>query len=518
MSSPAQVFSAHLLATLIAGGVEHIYLAPGSRSQSLAIAADQLARADRVKLHVRIDERAMAFTALGTALASQKPVAIITTSGTAVANLHPAVLEAHHAGVPLLLLTADRPDELRGVGANQTTDQIGLFGPAVQHVFDVEAPDSENDQAARALDVGQAALDLIANQPGPIQLNLAFREPLSSQTPDAAQVFVEAPTVNIEQVAEFAVLPAEPKTIVVAGAGAGEAAVELAESFGWPIFAEPSSGARYGANAIANYRRLLENEHELAKEIERVIVFGKPTLSRKINALFFNSSIETIVVRSKSHGNFDVAHRAAQIVDEISVSDEVDFEWLNTWRNVDKEYVVSTTNELNRANIVREIYTATTDGDCLLIGASRMIRIADEFAPVKPLAVFSNRGLAGIDGTISTATGIAIAYPNDGGFTRALLGDLTALHDVGGLAIDPLDGEMNLQVVVVNDGGGSIFEGLEVAKAKDSFERVFRTRQNVDFWHLAEAYGWQYSRVERLEQLAPALQQTGRVLVEIALG
>jgi 2-succinyl-5-enolpyruvyl-6-hydroxy-3-cyclohexene-1-carboxylate synthase len=368
------------------------------------------------------------------------------------------------------------------------------------------------------LDVGQAALDLIANQPGPIQLNLAFREPLSSQTPDAAQVFVEAPTVNIEQVAEFAVLPAEPKTIVVAGAGAGEAAVELAESFGWPIFAEPSSGARYGANAIANYRRLLENEHELAKEIERVIVFGKPTLSRKINALFFNSSIETIVVRSKSHGNFDVAHRAAQIVDEISVSDEVDFEWLNTWRNVDKEYVVSTTNELNRANIVREIYTATTDGDCLLIGASRMIRIADEFAPVKPLAVFSNRGLAGIDGTISTATGIAIAYPNDGGFTRALLGDLTALHDVGGLAIDPLDGEMNLQVVVVNDGGGSIFEGLEVAKAKDSFERVFRTRQNVDFWHLAEAYGWQYSRVERLEQLAPALQQTGRVLVEIALG
>ena len=518
MSAPAQVFAGNLLATLVAGGVEHIYLAPGSRSQALAIAADQLARAGRVKLHVRIDERSMAFSALGTALASQRPVAVITTSGTAVANLHPAVLEAHHAGVPLLLLTADRPDELRGVGANQTTDQIGLFGPAVQHVFDVEAPVEDEDEAQSAQELAAAALELIANQPGPIQLNLAFREPLSSQTPNAAELFIEVaePTIDYEPI--FTVLSAEPNTVVIAGAGAGEAAVELAESFGWPIFAEPSSGARYGANTISNYRRLLENNHELVSEIERVIVFGKPTLSRKINALFFNEAIETVVVRSKSHGHFDVAKRAAQIVDEISVDDEVDFDWLSAWRTVDKEFEVATSAELDRANIVREIYAATSDGDCLVIGASRMIRVADEFAPVKPLAVFSNRGLAGIDGTISTATGVALAYPNDGGITRALLGDLTALHDVGGLAIDHQDGELNLQIVVVNDGGGSIFEGLEVAEAKDSFERVFRTKQNVDFWHLAEAYGWQYSRVERLEQLAPALQQTGRVLVEIALG
>jgi len=517
MSSPAQEFSAHLLATLVAGGVEHFYLAPGSRSQSLAIAADQLARAGKVKLHVRIDERVMAFTALGTALVSQKPVAVITTSGTAVANLHPAVLEAHHAGVPLLLLTADRPEELRGVGANQTTDQIGLFGPAVQHVFDVDAPNADEDQPARANQIAVAALELIANQPGPIQLNLAYREPLSGLTPDAAQLSVSAPEVELSNQAEFAVLSAQPNTVVIAGAGAGEAAVELAESFGWPIFAEPSSGARYGANAIANYRRLLENGHELAKEIERVIVFGKPTLSRKITALFFNESIETIVVRSKSHGIFDIANRASQIVDEISVDDEVDFDWLTSWRNVDKEFEIKIDSELTRANIIREIYEATTDGDCLVLGASRMIRVADEFAPIKPLAVFSNRGLAGIDGTISTATGIALAYEIDGGFTRALMGDLTALHDVGGLAIDAADGELNLQIVVVNDGGGSIFEGLEVSKAKESFDRVFRTKQNVDFWHLAEAYGWQYSRVERLDQLGPAMQQTGRVLVEIAL-
>ncbi|MEY4320510.1 MAG: hypothetical protein RLZZ471_451 [Actinomycetota bacterium] len=517
MSVPAQIFSANLLATLVAGGVEHIYLAPGSRSQSLAIAADQLARAGKVKLHVRIDERSMAFSALGTALASQRPVALITTSGTAVANLHPAVLEAHHAGVPLLLLTADRPDELRGVGANQTTDQIGLFGPAVQHVFDVEAPVADEDEATSAQELAAAALELIANHPGPIQLNLAFREPLSSLTPDAAAIFVDVAEPEITYEPIFAVLDAQPNTVVIAGAGAGETAVELAESFGWPLFAEPSSGARYGANAIANYRRLLENNHDLVEEIQRVIVFGKPTLSRKVNALFFNEAIETVVVRSKSHGHFDIAKRASQIVDEISVDDEVDFDWLTKWRSVDKNFEAQISNQLDRPNIIREIYEATGDGDCLVLGASRMIRVADEFAPVKPLAVFSNRGLAGIDGTISTATGVALTYPKDGGITRALMGDLTALHDVGGLAIDAQDGELDLQLVVVNDGGGSIFEGLEVAQAKDSFDRVFKTKQHVDFWHLAEAYGWKYVRVESLAQLAPALQATGRVLVEIAL-
>jgi 2-succinyl-5-enolpyruvyl-6-hydroxy-3-cyclohexene-1-carboxylate synthase len=384
-------------------------------------------------------------------------------------------------------------------------------------VFDVEAPVADEDEAASAQELAAAALELIANQPGPIQLNLAFREPLSSLTPDAAEIFVKVsePEINYEPI--FAVLSAAPKTIVIAGAGAGEEAVELAESFGWPIFAEPSSGARYGANAIANYRRLLENQHELISEIERVIVFGKPTLSRKINALFFDGSIETVVVRSKSHGHFDIAKRASQNVDEITVDEEVDFVWLAKWRALDQGFQINSSDELNRANIVHEIYQATTDGDCLVLGASRMIRVADEFAPVKPVAVFSNRGLAGIDGTISTATGVALAYPNDGGITRALMGDLTALHDVGGLAIDSQDGELNLQVIVVNDGGGSIFEGLEVAQAKDSFDRVFKTKQNVDFWHLAEAYGWKYLRVESLPQLAPALETTGRVLVEIAL-
>jgi 2-succinyl-5-enolpyruvyl-6-hydroxy-3-cyclohexene-1-carboxylate synthase len=527
--APAQVFAANFLANLVElAEIRHIYLAPGARSQALAVAAEQLASAGKVKLHVRIDERSMGFSALGTALATQTPSILITTSGTAVANLHPAVLEAHHSGVPLILLTADRPAELRGVGANQTTEQVGLFGAAVPVVFDVEAPSLDVNEVERATDLAGAVSAAVAATPGPVQVNLAFREPLSSALPDAAKIAVaEKSQPQEENELEWAILDASVATVVIAGAGAGEEAVELAESFGWPLFAEPSSGARFGLNAIVGYRRLLQNQHELTKQIRRVIVFGKPTLSRQVTALFFDGDIETVVVRSKTHGLFDVARRATQFVDEISVDSEVDFSWMAAWRAADSEKEFVFENKLDRANLIRELYLASDQNDCIVLGASQLIREADSVAPAKAVAVFSNRGLAGIDGTIATATGIAIAnhdfFSDHGvesvGITRALMGDITALHDVGSLAFDQQDADLNLQVIVGNDGGGTIFETLEIATTIDdqAFDRLFRTRQNVDFWHLAEAYGWQYIRVERLEQLAEALQARGRVLIEVLL-
>jgi 2-succinyl-5-enolpyruvyl-6-hydroxy-3-cyclohexene-1-carboxylate synthase len=527
--APSQIFAANLLANLVSAvDLAHVYLAPGARSQALAVAAEQLASAGKIKLHVRIDERSMGFSALGTALATQTPVAVITTSGTAVANLHPAVLEAHHSGVPLLLLTADRPEELRGVGANQTTEQVGLFGAAVPVVFDVEVPSADVDEAQRARELAAAVAASLSEQLGPVQLNLAFREPLSSAMPDASTILPSVPAATTETTdVEWAILDASVPTVVVAGAGAGEDAVELAESFGWPLFAEPSSGARFGLNAIVSYRRLLQQKIDLVSQIKRVIVFGKPTLSRQINALFFDEAIETVVVKSKTHGIFDVAHRASSFVDEISVDDEVDFEWLAAWRqaDVENEYVFG--DKLDRATLVHEVYSATETKDCIVLGASRLIREAESIAPAKAVAVFSNRGLAGIDGTIATATGIAIAnhdfFVDHGvdsiGVTRALMGDITALHDISSLAIDSHDGELNLQVIIGNDGGGTIFETLEIANTIDdqAFDRLFRTRQTADFWHLAEAYGWQYIRVERLEQLAPALQTRGRVVIEVLL-
>lgn len=521
-NSPAQVFAAHLLASFAKAGVRNFFIAPGARSQALAIAAGQLAKAGKIDLRVRLDERSLGFTALGAALISGEPSVIITTSGTAVANLHPAVLEANHSGVPLILLTADRPHELRGVGANQTTNQIGIFGDAVRECLDVPAPNGNDGEILEAAQIAvnaiSSAMGYEGEQPGPVQLNLAFREPLSATSPNAAELNPRISLPDIyEPHPEFAVLSADRPTVVVAGAGAGDDAVELAEAFGWPLFAEPSSGARMGSNAILGYRNLLENHPELSGDISRVIVFGKPTLGRAVIRLLFKSEVEVVVVRSKTMGHFDVSRRASHVVDEITVDDEVDFEWLERWRQADAAIVHQASDVLDRRALIEAVWEKNTGADQLLLGASRLIREADAWAPAKAIRVFSNRGLAGIDGTVATGTGIALIERE--GTTRVLLGDLTLLHDASSLVIDRLDGDLNLQVIVGNDNGGSIFGGLEMASTLDSetFERLFTTPQNVDLWHLAQAYGWGYERVETLGQLDEALAKTGRVLIDVRL-
>jgi 2-succinyl-5-enolpyruvyl-6-hydroxy-3-cyclohexene-1-carboxylate synthase len=425
------------------------------------------------------------------------------------------------------LLTADRPHELRGVGANQTTNQVGLFADAVRECFDVPAPNGHDREFAEAV---QLAIDAISismgydgDQPGPVQLNLAFREPLSALEPNAAALNPQIQLPEIfEPKPEFALLSAAVPTVVIAGAGAGDDAVELAEAFGWPLFAEPSSGARSGANAILGYRNLLEPEGQwgaLASQIGRAIVFGKPTLGRAAIKLLFNPEVEVVVVRSQHMGHFDVSRRAGHLVDEITVDDEVDFEWLEAWRRADAEHSLAhpASGELDRRSLVESVWQATQGGDQLILGASRLIREADVWAPAKPLRVFSNRGLAGIDGTVATAAGVALV--ENQGTTRVLIGDLTLLHDAGSLAIDVTEPEPNLQVIVGNDGGGSIFSGLEMAKTLDevSFTRLFKTPQTVDLWHLAQAYGWAYSRVENLGQLDEALSASGRILIDVRL-
>lgn len=523
MSSPAQRVAAELLALLTASGVEHIFLAPGARSQSLAVAASQLADADRAQLHVRLDERSLGFTALGAALASGQPTALIVTSGTAVANLHPAVLEASHSGVPMILLTADRPHELRGVGANQTTNQIGLFGDAVRACFDIEAPtdalptlEEVRYVAATAL---AAALGETGGQPGPVQINLAFREPLSGAEPNAGALDLEPLAVAATpDELEFALLDGSVPTVVIAGAEAGPEATELAEAFGWPLLAEPSSGARFGDNAILGYRLVITERQELASQIGRVIVFGKPTLSRQVTGLFYNENVEVIVVKSKLMGHFNVGGRAQAFVDEVTVDSEPSGAWLEAWRIADQQLRLEApvSGVLTRRELVEQVWAATEGAENLVLGASRLIREAETWAPAKAVNVFSNRGLAGIDGTIATATGIAIAT---GLQTRALMGDLTFLHDASSLAIDPQGPALDIQLVVGNDSGGSIFESLEMRKNLQDreFDRLFRTPQNVNLATLAAAYGWLHIPVSNETQLAAALKKPGRVVIEVAL-
>jgi len=522
--SPAQQFASHLLAGFVAAGVDQIFLAPGARSQALAIAAQQLAAADKADLYVRIDERSLGFTALGASLASGKPSIIITTSGTAVANLHPAVLEAHHSGVPLILLTADRPEELRGVGANQTTKQVGIFDEAVRAVIDVDAPTHEDWGLAKTIDLVQSAVTLALGtgelRPGPVQLNLAFREPLSSADVDTSKI--ELPPIEItlkKPEPDFAILDGSVATVVIAGAGAGEAAVELAEAFGLPLFAEPSSQARFGENAILAYSNILATDPMLPDQIGRAIVFGKPTLTRPIISLLNNPTVEVVVIKSRTMGHFDVSRRASLFVDEVTMNAEGPDGWLELWRVADQLEAVDAPvedAEISREDIIAKVWQAIEPGDQLVLGASRMIREADRWAPAKNIAVYSNRGLAGIDGTVSTATGIALATRSR---TRVVLGDLTLLHDVGALAIDPKDGPLDLQLIVANDHGGSIFEKLEPAKilSHDNFERVFRTPQLVYFEPLAKAFDWQYAKVTNVRELEGALQIRGRVLIEVEL-
>jgi len=541
---PAQEFAARVLANLVDLGVEHVFVSPGSRSQALAIAAGQLADAGLVKLHVRLDERSSGFQALGVGKATETPAIVITTSGTAVANLHPAALEAHHAGVPMILLTADRPAELRGVGANQTTNQVGIFGDAVGLCLDVPAPDAGESVEvirARAVLLAEQAFTESLTTGQPVQLNLAFREPLSSVEPDAAAIFaVEMPVHDAGDEttdghcgddcqchlgsteggagAPDTVIDLSLNTVVIAGDG-GDAARWYCT--GLPLLAEPSSGVRDCPEAIAAYPLILRSDPDLVASIEQVLVFGKPTLTRTVQALVRRDGVR-VLVDSGRHDVFMPTPFAEKIGDDVAFEGEAKREWLDAWRVSAKTQLEAAdamkpeANTLTRRALVEAVYSAAGKEEPIILGASSLIREADIWAPNKVRQVYANRGLAGIDGTVATAMGVA---HGTGAAVRLLLGDLTLLHDAGSLALAAGDENLNLQIVVGNDHGGSIFESLEVAKtiAAKPFEQLFKTPQAVDISLLARAYGWQYHCPETADELAQALKTDGLVIIEVNL-
>ncbi len=554
--SPATDFSVALLGHFVALGVREIVLSPGSRSQALALAAAEFERAGLANLRVRIDERVAGFLALGIAVESRMPVLVVTTSGTAVANLHPAVLEAHHSGVPLILLTADRPTELRGIGSNQTTDQLGVFGSAVRFVRDVEAPSGGGFDEGYVADLAATAFSAAAGHSsaaGPVQLNLAFREPLSAvvAVSDVRDVPSAAPiSASGSRGATPLITPLESAagTIVIAGHAAGPRAEELARELGAPLLAEVSSGARFGPNLVVAYRELLADA-AFGGRVRRAIVFGHPTLSREIPALLQRVDVETIVVRGPGFEDYNPGRRAAHIVDALSYDGTpAERPWLGSWvaasralleapsstkpdpRTDDRHAVAEFARAqlqafrtpVTRRMLVDSIWRVTWPHDRLILGASRLIRDADRAGPGKRVSVHANRGLAGIDGTIATATGIALASEAAGstGTTRVLLGDLTLLHDVGAMLFGGGEQRPRLQVIVGNDGGGTIFDGLEVAAsaARDGFDRVLYTPHAADFAAIAAAYGWEYVRAGNRGELDEALAASaGPKLVEVPL-
>ncbi len=492
-------------------GVTEVVVAPGSRNAPLSFAVHDAARAGLVRLHTRIDERSAGFLAVGLTR-SHARAAVLCTSGTAVANLHPAVLEAAHAGVPLVVVTADRPARLRGTDANQTTDQVGVFGRLVPTV-DLDAP--------RPLDLAVA---------GPVHLNVQLDEPLlpdDAWTPIVVDVLHAATSVHkVHDYPEGAVeLPRGPRTVVVAGDDAGPAARRLAETAGWPLLAEPSSGSRTGDHALRCYRLLLDTD--LGAQVERVVVLGRPTLSRPVTRLLGRADVEVHSVPAPGAWHerpYAVASTAARYT---AASD--DPAWLESWRAADRsvsrrlDALLAAEADLTPYEVAGVVHRALEPGMQLVVGASSPVRDLDLMARPTGVGerrkVVANRGLAGIDGTVSTAIGAALGRRH--GPTVALMGDVTFLHDSNGLVLGPHEPRPDLAIVVVNDDGGSIFAMLEQGAPAhaDRFETLFATPHHVDLASLCAATRTPHTRVDSAAQLEQVLRSPngGIEVVEVVV-
>jgi 2-succinyl-5-enolpyruvyl-6-hydroxy-3-cyclohexene-1-carboxylate synthase len=514
-----------IIEEMIARGVRDVVLAPGSRSAPLAYECFEADRIGLLRLHVRVDERTAAFLALGLAKGSGAPAAVLTTSGTATANLHPAVLEAWHAHVPLIVITASRPRALVNTGSNQTADQDQLFGRHVRAYAGLS--DEVLDHRTWRFEMTRimtAATGLRSRMPGPVQLNVEFSEPLlpaeSAWPPPAPELVITAS----QNPAEPRALPDGAQTLIIAGdcpPETGAAIAELAEQVQVPLMAEPSSNARRGEAALSTYRLLLSST--LAEEIERVVVFGRPTLSRPVSRLLARDDLELVVV--SAYADWIDPGRAASLVTDAVRLPLGDRDWFEVWRNADRtvrerlDALLGTQPYFTGPALAATVWSSLGADDVLFAGSSSPVRDLD-LAPIKPASplVYANRGLSGIDGNVSTAAGIALALDRP---THALLGDLTTLHDATGLIIGSSEPRPDLRLVVANDDGGSLFAILEQGEPAHmgAFERLFGTPQGVHFEALAAAAGIGYRQAETADELAEILAEppAGVALVEAVI-
>ena len=592
-STPAMLPAVSVLDSLIRAGMRHVVVSPGSRSAPLAYAIAAAAEAGALIAHVRVDERSAAFTALGIAKASGQPVGLVCTSGTALGEYVPAVMEAYHTGVPLAVLSADRPEHLRGSGVNQTTRQASFFHPFVRAEADLtsypEQVEGEQTQAfAACLNAltGRSAEHWRkhSTEPiGPVHLNICFDTPLTpsgrfaqmlpqwalSLLEDydpqaegrARAARAESPGLSsaeqrwlldsLESQADLAELTPTHRTVVVAADGAGEFAAEFARVLNLPLFAEPSSEARHGVTSIPHYPQLLaDGSFAPAAQIEHVVLFGHPTLSRPITALLEREDIQCAFYAPRraswyepgvrSFVELSTPHELAEFAcaSSVAANEQVDeLSWLEQWvtparklqeeclraiaayEHPDAKSSVDYTNYRNRTagrSYARRVWQdAVTQRRLMVLGSSNLVRDLDAAAPAlgepAPTRVFANRGLAGIDGTIATAIGVSLSgyYPAGmdensrpviGGAAlpvTLLCGDLTFQHDVSSLNLPNTELLPELRVEVFDDAGGGIFTTLEhgdIARQKQftaAVDRFFTVAAapNTDLARMAAGFG-----------------------------
>jgi 2-succinyl-5-enolpyruvyl-6-hydroxy-3-cyclohexene-1-carboxylate synthase len=479
-------------------GMRHAVTSPGSRNAPLALT---LAAQEGVEATSVIDERSAGFVALGMAKASGRPVAVTCTSGTAAANLHPAVVEAREARAPLIVLTADRPPELRGVGAGQAIDQIKLYGTAAKWFVEVGTHDPTRDTAIhhRAL-ACRAYWTAAGGRPGPVHLNFPLRDPLapSSEPMEAAdwagrpdsrpwtELRDHASAPHSDDVHELAARIAdEPRGLIVCGPTAepiADAAARLAAEAGWPILAEPTSGVRCGdhdrSHAVAHYDVLLR----LPNFADR----NAPGLVLRVGDMPTSKPLRTFVAKTSQiivdpHGAWHEPTRTAELVLHAAAGPTLnalasavemrtgarDDEWVRGWRDADAEVwaEVEAASGDFEGKVLAGLEPELPDEAVVWVSSSMPIRDVEAYFPQSPkrLRFLANRGANGIDGVVSSALGAAIAT---GWPTWVLIGELALQHDAGGLLAARRAG-VDLEIVCLNNGGGAIFDVLPVAEHAD---------------------------------------------------
>ena len=561
VSAALDVASA-IIAEAVAGGVTDVVLCPGSRSAPFAYAALAAQLGGTLRLHVRVDERSAGFLALGLAKVSRRPALVITTSGTAVANLHPAVLEAHHGHVPLIVISADRPAHLRGTGANQTTLQPGMFGTALRHEIDLMAEETTECAAAA---ISAAISAATAHDPGPVHLNVCLGEPLvpshwplpgapgsaaragarHSEPPGGSAP--EPPSIGVPQS-----IPDIERTLVVLGDlvdGHDRPSVSAwARLRDYPLIAEPF-GLRHSDIALPHGPLLLTVTSWLdAHAPERVLVVGRVTLSRPVTALLRRAGVQVAAITDLSWtpdpvgvvgSTFPLAAVLAEAAGTNRHAGPAEGTWSAQWRDAGRRVARAVAGlagnsgdgrgdiegEVEDAEVLvgawgtglavaATVANALPEGATLIVGPSNSVRDLDLGAAgfADGVQVVANRGLAGIDGVLSTAIGIALSMSDETGAggrvaSFALVGDLTFLHDTNALLIGPHEERPDLTIVVINDDGGGIFTLLEpgAPQRQPAFERVFGTPTGTDIGALCRAHGIPHRRIASAAQLRAEL-------------
>lgn len=541
-TAQAQVF----VDELARGGLRHAVIAPGSRSGPLALAFD--GHPD-VTVHVEIDERSAAFLALGIGRASGQPAAVVCSSGTAAVNLHPAVVEGHHARIPLIVLTADRPPELRSTGANQTIAQPGLYGAATRWTVDLSVAERRIGAVAYWRSVAARAVAEARGRPaGPVHCNVGLRDPLVPDGDDdwieplhgdrdagqpwttrAADLALPVPSL-VDEVIDL--VAAHPRGALVLGDVEvdGVAVAGLAEAAGWPVVAEPHSGARTGDHVASTADLLLaDTTFADTHRPDVAVVIGRPVLTRSVRRWL--DGVRRTVVIDADGAWLDPGRTVVRIVraDPTAllrdVADRLDdrrtSHFLAQWQHAERsaraavDALLDAEDAPSEPRVARDLAACLPDGAVLVAASSMPIRdLSAVMRPRRGLRVLGNRGASGIDGFVSTTLGVAVAHD---GPVAALCGDLSLLHDQNGFLLAGA-ADLDAVFVVVNNDGGGIFSLLEQRQV-EGFERLFGTPHGIAFASLATTYGLAYHPLPRAADLAEtvcgALEAGGLHMIEV---